>query len=582
MEDGPARSGAVHTTPIWGLAPTRDGTRIVAGSAEGNVAVWDSRSGALVHRLAGHARAVRACAVTADGRTTLSASVDGSVLGWELERGREALRLERHADGVFALAADGRCAYTGSFDSVIRIWDLATGRPLGSLSGHRDAVQSLARLPGRRLLSASRDRSVRIWDVASGSSIALTEDHPDWVSEVRVSGDGRTAVSADEQGVVRVWDVERRACSHEFAVGHPIWGADVSADGRRVAAGVATGPIHVWEVPSGRDLGSLRGHSAAARAIAFLGTREHLVSGGDDATIRVWHVDARSTQVRIAQTEEVLTFSLALAENDRLGLVGSDDGSISIWDLERRCALGKLGEHGAHVYAIRTLPDGNVISASFDGTVRIWDVGARREKVRLEVGALVFSVSTDRAGELAVTTGRDGEVWLWDLARAEVVRRFEGHRGERHVYATLTTDERYVVSGGEDGTLRCWSTGGGPAVCSFVPRDCPVSCVEAAGDGRVAVGWGDGMLSLVDPLAGTTLATYAGHQDWVRELRVTDDFEYVVSVCQDHSVAMFSLSTGERVPLSQPDVQARSLAPGPGRTIAVAAPQAAVVTWVRY
>ena len=66
-----------------------DGRRIVSGSDDNTVAVWDLETGTRIHRLTGHQGAVRSVAVSPDGRRIVSGSDDKTVAVWDLETGTQ-------------------------------------------------------------------------------------------------------------------------------------------------------------------------------------------------------------------------------------------------------------------------------------------------------------------------------------------------------------------------------------------------------------------------------------------------------------------------------------------------------------
>ena len=69
------------------MAVSPDGRRIVSGSYDKTVAVWDLESGARLHELTGHQGGVSSVAVSPDGRRIVSGSGDKTVAVWDLESG---------------------------------------------------------------------------------------------------------------------------------------------------------------------------------------------------------------------------------------------------------------------------------------------------------------------------------------------------------------------------------------------------------------------------------------------------------------------------------------------------------------
>ena len=76
-----------------------DGRRIVSGSQDSTVAVWDLETGIQIHRLTGHQAAVNSVAVSPDGRHIVSGSQDSTVVVWDLETGTPIHRLTGHQAG---------------------------------------------------------------------------------------------------------------------------------------------------------------------------------------------------------------------------------------------------------------------------------------------------------------------------------------------------------------------------------------------------------------------------------------------------------------------------------------------------
>jgi hypothetical protein len=121
----------------------------------------------VVTTLAGHAQQVTTCRVAPNGRV-VSGSRDCTLKIWDVERGDVISTLKGHTGGVTACAvsASGRRVYSSSFDTTIRIWDLDTGRLVTTIAGHAGPVTCLALTPDdRRLLSAAVDQALKLWDL---------------------------------------------------------------------------------------------------------------------------------------------------------------------------------------------------------------------------------------------------------------------------------------------------------------------------------------------------------------------------------------------------------------------------------
>ena len=85
---------------------------------------------------------VNSLALSADGRRVVSGSADKTLCVWDLDSGGPQRVLEGHSDGVtaVALSADGRWVVSGSADKTVRVWDLDSEGPTRVLGGHSDVV----------------------------------------------------------------------------------------------------------------------------------------------------------------------------------------------------------------------------------------------------------------------------------------------------------------------------------------------------------------------------------------------------------------------------------------------------------
>ncbi|EMD36351.1 hypothetical protein CERSUDRAFT_124240 [Gelatoporia subvermispora B] len=206
---GPLLQMSGHAGVVRSVAFSPDGTRVVSGSWDGAVRIWDARTGdLLMDPLEGHRDKVFSVAFSPDGAVVASGCVDGTIRIWNAKIGELMMHsLEGHSNGVrcVAFSPDGAKIISGSMDHTLRLWDAKTGSPLlHAFEGHTgdvntvlfspdgmqvvsgDAVRSVAFSPdGTRLVSGSSDNTIRIWDVTPGDS---------WLSSQ--SGHGSTIWSA--------------------------------------------------------------------------------------------------------------------------------------------------------------------------------------------------------------------------------------------------------------------------------------------------------------------------------------------------------------------------------------------------
>jgi WD40 repeat protein len=139
-------------------------------------------------------------------------------------------------------------------------------------------------------------------------------------------------------------------------------------------------------------------------------------------------------------------------------------------------------------------PNGRqILTASDDGTMRLWDVPSGLEVRRLKgYSSRVLSVALSSDGGQALSGHGDGSVRLWDLENMEEVRRFERHRAKVTAVA-FAPDGRTAFSASPDETLRRWDTATGwqLGICRVGSA---IHCLAVSDDGlSVFAGGRDGV-----------------------------------------------------------------------------------------
>jgi WD40 repeat protein len=189
----------ISANSVVSVAFSPDGTRIVSGSDDETVRVWDTVSGAeALPPLRGHENGVTSVAFSPDGTRIVSGSDDKTVRVWDTVSGAEALSpLRGHKNWVISVAfsPDGTRIVSGSHDNTVRVWDTVSGaEALPPLRGHESGVNSVTFSPdGTRIISRSYDNIVCVWDTATGCLYAQNGTHDDRFKShsILLNSDGR-------------------------------------------------------------------------------------------------------------------------------------------------------------------------------------------------------------------------------------------------------------------------------------------------------------------------------------------------------------------------------------------------------
>ncbi|OCH94605.1 WD40 repeat-like protein [Obba rivulosa] len=290
-----------HSDGISSVAFSADSKRIVSGSYDKTIRVWDAETGSILgDPFTGHKAGVQSVAFSPDGGHIISGSGDKSIHIWNIATGTAIPGCNgEHTASVLsvAISPDGRRIVSGSHDNTIRLWDAETGSAIGKpLVHHKASVISVAFSPdGRRIASGSSDKTVRVWDATTGNTVGDPFiGHSDWVTSVIFSPDSQQIISGSDDKTVRIWNTETGTTGLGPIRGHTqyVRSVAVSYDGKRIVSGSHDGTIRLWDAQTGNAIGKpLTGHRDWIRCVAFSPNGTRVVSGSDDKTIRIWAVE---------------------------------------------------------------------------------------------------------------------------------------------------------------------------------------------------------------------------------------------------------------------------------------------------
>ncbi|MEZ6143712.1 MAG: TIR domain-containing protein [Zavarzinella sp.] len=471
-----------HSASVWSVAWSIDSTRIVSGSSDQTLKIWDAESGKHLQSLAGHSEVVWCVAWSIDGTRIASGSWDKTVKIWDAESGKCLQSLAGHSDYVRCVAwsADGTRIVSGSDDELLKIWDAESGKCLRSLAGHSGYVWSVAwSADGKQIVSGSDDELLKIWDAESGKCLLTLTCHSDYLRSVALSTDGTMIASGSRGNSLKIWDAESGKClrsltGHTGSVRSVSW----SADGTRIVSGSVDKSLKIWDAASGRCMRSFEGHTGSVRSVSWSADGTLIVSGSDDKTVKIWDA-SNGKRLQTLAGHSGYVWSVAWSADGKQIVSGSDDKTVKIWDASNGKCMQTLADHTGSVRCVAWSADGTrIVSGGDDKTVKIWDAsnGKCMQSLAGHSGS-VRSVSWSADGTWIVSGSADQTLKVWDAESGKCMQSLAGHSGSvRSV--SWSADGTWIVSGSDDSTMREWDANTGQLLRTWVMNGDEVALVD--------------------------------------------------------------------------------------------------------
>jgi WD40 repeat protein/serine/threonine protein kinase len=404
----------------------------------------------LVRSFSGHTGPVTGLAFSPEGEQIVSGGKDATVRLWRLDGDKERFRFKH-----FSL---GPVTRVGFSDKGARI--LASSGPIpGPRGKHRWTIVKIETAAGawggsllsdidtaaydaRYLFSPDGKKILRVNPQGGQKSklVLITSWVDNKFKEQRifpaadiiaalatVSFDGSFLISApgsDQIEHLCVWNLETRKIRSTTIPATEVKSLALSKDGLRVAEGLASGDVLVWDITTGEEAAHFKGHTGFVHSLAFSPDGRRVLSGGGDKVLRLWDIAGGKELLRYMGHKGAVT-SLAFSPDGQLAVSGSEDGEVRVWRIppsakEDTRHIGKspadtpknkaadhvrsISGHTAAVTSMGFSPDGRlIVSGSKDASVRVWDLEKNEE---------LFCYNQDLSPRTSAVFSEDGRIIL--------------------------------------------------------------------------------------------------------------------------------------------------------------------------
>jgi WD40 repeat protein len=302
------------------------------------------------------------------------------------------LEIKGHTDWVNSVLWYGgdKFLVTESRDKTIRIWDVSSGKEtfkIKDLPG--DAMTLAVNADGTKLITTTGkwDKGkqqwtgeIQIYGSKGGKLDGTIKGHTERIKAVALSPDGKKLATASEDGTAKIWDMDGKELFNLKGHTGPVLCVAFDPANHFLATGGDDKTVKIWDTTNGKEVRTLKGPGRQISCVAFSPDGKYLAAGSWDGTATIWEADTGKDVHTLKADEGVLTLAFS-PDNSKLA-TGGWEKVVKIWDVQAGKELGGLAGHTHSISSVIFNSKGDqVVSASLDGTVRIWAISAARQKV---------------------------------------------------------------------------------------------------------------------------------------------------------------------------------------------------------
>lgn len=339
-------------------------------------------------------------------------------------------------------SADGKIIAT-AHDKTINLFSTENGKHIGVLQGHEQTITDTVFLDDYTLISASIDKTLKMWDLKKHTILTSFQTQAE-VKSIKLSGDKHYLYAFLENGVIEVWNLKSHELYHtinaQFDVSNLFYEKRFNRAKTKVVFIQADNSLIIVDLLQATitKTGAIHELNILDIAITENTPVEYIITASSDHRIKICDINTG----QVIRTLEDLT--IRNDNNESLG--ESHTGAVYsvIWDKNE------------------------IISASQDGTIKIWNIDGFLLKNIAAHNELIFNIYLFNEGKKIISCSESGRIKIWNRLNGACIKEIQAHASSIHYFKFL--DKNIIATASlTDGTLKVWDLSHGSCLfCKFI------------------------------------------------------------------------------------------------------------------
>ncbi len=497
-----------HLGRLTQISISNDNQKLISGSIDNLVKVWDLKTGQILITLKGHSEGITSLAFSSSGQYIVSSTIK-EVRVWDAVTGEclyttifsiriGCVTFDEEENHILYLSSDEE-------DGQIFIKNFHTGKAGISISPFFNYSRPSSFDGLYQLINSEINHDIKKIELSSNKCILNLAGHKDELINFSHCRDYKYIVTCSKDRTAIIWSFKTGDKILTLR-GHkgPVLSAEFDSKGEYIVTGGSDRVAKVWSINDGRLILNLEGHDKGVWYAYF----DHylgeviIVTVSLDSFVKVWNMDGKclitfsaknwinpdldtfqltgwklddnphnhaidlidvKTRLSMFKTQLVLKghtggiLSSAFNLDQTLIVTGSMDTSAKIWDRKTGTNLLTLKGHSSPIRQVLFSRDSKkVISMSDDLRIKVWDTKTGQSlKTITNFSAVIKKIVFSRDGRYFFTVLADNSIKVWDTQNYKCISTFTGHLKKINAIA-ISSNGQFMITLSNNNIIKIW------------------------------------------------------------------------------------------------------------------------------